>query len=156
VPKLRDWAVRITLRWLLSVSPILAGAVLLSSASARAETDASRQLWMAAQQCSETALRRYALSSTDPAEKVAEAAFEKCRELWRIPAEIEGREADTSVAMREGQKNCERLRGSSCPPALPYSVYLLNAAERQFVVNASTKVFDIRAEAADKERGQKP
>jgi hypothetical protein len=34
VPKLRDWAVRVTLRWLLSAAPILAGAVLLSLASA--------------------------------------------------------------------------------------------------------------------------
>lgn len=144
-----DRAVRITMRWLLST------AVLLSSAGVRAETDAEHQLWVAAQQCSETALRRYALSSTEPAEKVAEAAFDKCKDLWQRPTEIEGPKLDASVTLREAQKNCEKLLGSSCPSALPSSFYLMNAARRQFVAHASTEVFDIRAEAADKERGDR-
>ncbi|TPW00436.1 MAG: hypothetical protein USCAAHI_00113 [Beijerinckiaceae bacterium] len=49
------------------------------------ETDLSAdelQLRETAQQRSETVLRRYALSSAELAEKVAEAAFDKCKEPW--------------------------------------------------------------------------
>jgi hypothetical protein len=58
---------------------------------------------------------------------------------------------DASPALKEAQENCiKRLGPSSCPAPLPSSVYLMNAAQRTFQYEAETKVFDIRAKAAEK------
>jgi len=79
-------------------SPVLCGETDLSSDEL--------QLRETAQQCSETALRSFALSSAEPAEKVAEAAFDKCKEPWNRFAEAAGRRIDASAVTREAQKNC--------------------------------------------------
>jgi hypothetical protein len=110
------------------------------------------QLRETAQQCSEAALRRYALSSADPAEKVAEAAFDKCKEPWNRFAEALGRRVEASVGMREARENCVKYKGLSAaecsgPPA---SFYAFDAERKRFVHDAFTEVFDIRAEAAGK------
>jgi hypothetical protein len=78
-----------------------------------------QQLWLAAQQCSEGALRRYALSSTDPAEKVAVAAFDKCEDMWEKIAELKASEIEAGA--EEARRKCDKLQGSSCPPTLPSS-----------------------------------
>jgi hypothetical protein len=105
-----------------------------------------------AQQCSEAALRRYALSSADPAEKVAEAAFDKCKEPWNRFAEALGRRVEASAEMREARKNCVKYRGlspSECSgPGSAF--YAFDSERKRFVHDAFTEVFDIRAEAAGK------
>jgi 23S rRNA maturation mini-RNase III len=98
-------------------------------------------------QCSETALRQYALSSSETAEKVADAAFEKCSDKWSKYAEFSGKSMDSSATLKQAQANCEKMRGSECPSALPGSLYLIQAAKRTFLYKAVTEVFDIRAEA---------
>jgi hypothetical protein len=107
------------------------------------------QLRETAQQCSETALRRYALSSADPAEKVAEAAFDKCKEPWNRFAEALGSRVDTET--REAQKNCVKYRGLSPWECSGHgSAIVFNRERELFVRDATTEVFDIRAEAAGK------
>jgi hypothetical protein len=110
------------------------------------------QLRETAQQCSEAALRRYALSSADPAEKVAEAAFDKCKEPWNRFAEALGRRVEASAGMREARKNCVKYKGLSAPECSgpPASFYAFDAERKRFVHDAFTEVFDIRAEAAGK------
>jgi hypothetical protein len=97
-------------------------------------------------QCSEAALRRYALSSSEAAEKVADVAFEKCSDKWSRFAEISGKLVDSDTP-RDAQENCEKTRGADCPTPLPGSVYLMQAAKRTFLSTAVTEVFDIRANA---------
>jgi hypothetical protein len=109
-----------------------------------------QQLADLARQCSETALRRYALSSQDPAEKVAQAAFNKCSEQWGRLADVSGRRMDADPITQETQKNCIKYQGDKCPPKLPGRFYVLRAEEAQFTYSATTEVFDIRAEAAGK------
>jgi hypothetical protein len=111
------------------------------------------QLRETAQQCSETALRRYALSSAEPAEKVAEAAFDKCKEPWNRFAEALGRKIEASAKSMEAQKNCVKYRGLSaheCSQTGMTSFYLFGSERQRFIHDASTEVFDIRAEAAGK------
>jgi hypothetical protein len=104
-----------------------------------------------AKQCSEAALTSYALSSAEPAEKIAEMAFRKCSDKWSRAVEPVGEQMDASPALKDAQENCiKRLGPSSCPAPLPSSVYLMNAAQRTFQYEAETKVFDIRAKAAEK------
>jgi hypothetical protein len=104
-----------------------------------------------AKQCSEAALTSYALSSAEPAEKIAEMAFRKCSDKWSEAVDPVGQQMDASPAHKEAQENCVRMLGpSSCPVSLPSSVYLMNAAQRTFQYEAETKVFDIRAKAAGK------
>jgi hypothetical protein len=107
-----------------------------------------------AQQCSETALRRYALSSSaEPAEKVAEAAFNKCKEAWNRFAEALSSRIEAGAGSREAQKNCVKYRGLSsaeCSRMASTSVYLFDQERQRFIHDASTEVFDIRAEAAGK------
>jgi hypothetical protein len=98
-------------------------------------------------QCSETALRRYALSSSETAEKVADVAFEKCSDEWSRYAEFSGKLMGSSATSKEAQANCEKLRGSECPMKLPGSFYMIQAAKRTFLSKAVTEVFDIRADA---------
>jgi hypothetical protein len=102
---------------------------------------------VAALQCSEVALRRYALSSSETAEKVADVAFEKCSDEWGRYAEFSGKSMDNSAALMEAQANCEKKMGPDCPTKLPGSIYTLQAAKRAFLATAVTEVFDIRAEA---------
>jgi len=97
-------------------------------------------------QCSEAALRRYALLSSETAEKVADVAFEKCSDEWSRYAEFSGKLMDSSATSKEERANCERLRGSECPTKLPGSFYMIQAASR-FLSKAVTEVFDIRADA---------
>jgi hypothetical protein len=95
-------------------------------------------------QCSEAALTRYALLSSEAAEKVADVAFEKCSDKWTRYAEFSGKMMDSSTS-KGAQANCEKMRGADCQTALPGSVYLIQAAKRSS--KAVTEVFDIRAEA---------
>jgi hypothetical protein len=84
-----------------------------------------------AKQCNETALTSYALSSAEPAEKIAEMAFRKCSDKWREAFVLAGREMDASLTLKEVQENCiKRLGPSSCPAPLPSIVVLMNAAQR--------------------------
>jgi hypothetical protein len=111
------------------------------------------QLRETAQQCSEAALRRYALSSAEPAEKVAEAAFDKCKEHWNQFAAALGSRIEASAGMRETQKNCIKYYGLSSPKCsltVPASFYVFDSARKGFIHDASTEVFDIRAEASGK------
>jgi hypothetical protein len=104
-----------------------------------------------AKQCSEAALTSYALSSAEPAEKIAEMAFRKCSDKWSQAVDPVGKQMDASPALQEAQENCiKKLGPSSCPVPLPSSVYLMNAAQQTFQYEAVTKVFDIRAKAAGK------
>jgi hypothetical protein len=104
-----------------------------------------------AKQCSEAALTSYALSSAEPAEKIAEIAFRKCSDKWSQAVDPVAQQMDASSARKEGQENCIKMLGpSSCPAPQPSSVYLMNAAQRTFQYEAVTKVFDIRAKAAGK------
>ena len=109
-----------------------------------------KQLIVDAMQCSESALRRYALSSADPAEKVTQAAFDKCIDLWRRYGESVGRRIDASAETIETQKNCKKFYRNNCPVKLPASLDVINAAEEFFVHDATIEVFDIRAAAAGK------
>jgi hypothetical protein len=89
----------------------------------------------AARKCSEVALRRYALTSMDTAEKVAQAAFDKCADLWGAAA--------------------QELAGElprSADPMDPANRRLIagKAVERGFLAKATVEVFDIRAEAVGK------
>jgi len=97
-------------------------------------------------QCSEAALRRYALLSSEEAEKVADVAFEKCSDKWSRYVEFSGKSM-ASTPSKEAQANCEKMRGADCPTALAGSVYLMQAAKRTFLATAVTEVFDIRADA---------
>ncbi|MET4067021.1 hypothetical protein ABID58_001804 [Bradyrhizobium sp. S3.2.6] len=104
-----------------------------------------------AKQCSEAALASYALTSAEPAEKIAEMAFRRCSDKWREAFDPVGREMDASPTLKEAQENCiKRLGPSSCPAPLPSIVVLMNAAQRTFQSDAVTKVFDIRAKVAGK------
>jgi hypothetical protein len=107
-----------------------------------------------AQQCSETALRRYALSSSaEPAEKVAEAAFNKCKEAWNRFADALSSRIEASAGSMEAQKNCVKYRGLSsaeCSRMGSTSVFVFDQERQRFIHDASTEVFDIRAEAAGK------
>jgi hypothetical protein len=104
-----------------------------------------------AKQCSEAALTSYALSSAEPAEKIAEMAFRKCSDKWRRAVEPVGQEMDASPVLKEAQENCiKKLGSSSCPAPLPSIVVLMNAAQRTFQYEAVTKVFDIRGKVAGK------
>jgi hypothetical protein len=55
---------------------------LLIAASIVLAAIADDALWAEAKKCSDDALRRYALSNAEPAEKVAAIAFEKCSDQW--------------------------------------------------------------------------
>jgi hypothetical protein len=80
-------------------------------------------LFTDAKQCSEAALTSYALSSAEPAEKIAEMAFRKCSDKWRQAVEPLGKQMDANPARQEAYKNCiDNLRPSSCPVPLPSSV----------------------------------
>ena len=106
-------------------------------------------LFADAKQCSEAALTSYALSSAEPAEKIAEMAFRKCSEKWSQAVEPLGKQMDANPARQEAYKNCiDKLGPSSCPVPLPSSVYLMDAAQQSFQNQAVTKVFDLRAKAA--------
>jgi hypothetical protein len=108
-------------------------------------------LYADAKQCSEAALTSYALSSAEPAEKIAEMAFRKCSDKWSQAVEHVGKQMDASPDLKEAQENCiKKLGPSSCPTPLPSIVHLMNAAQRTFQYEAETKVFDIRANAAGK------
>ena len=82
-----------------------------------------------------TARRRYALTSTDAAEKVAQAAFNNCADLWSSAARY--------VA--------DELPRSTDPMDATQRLFIANqAAERQFLAKATVEVFNIRAEAIGK------
>lgn len=104
-----------------------------------------------AKQCSEDALNSYALSSSEPAEKIAEIAFRKCSDKWREALEPVGQQMDASPTLKEAHETCiKKLGPSSCPAPLPSILHLMNAAQQTFQYDAVTKVFDIRAKATGK------
>jgi hypothetical protein len=104
-----------------------------------------------AKRCSEVALTNYALSSTEPAEKIAEMAFRKCSDKWSQALDPIGKQMDANPTLQDAQENCiKKLGQSSCPAPLPSIVHLMNAAQRTFQNDAVKKVFDIRAKAAGK------
>ena len=119
--------------------------VILLATSVNRATAAADALRADALQCSNAALNQYALSSADPAEKVAEAAFEKCSDRWKEAAEALSREDQVGNSqVKEGDENClTKLGYTYCPPSL----YYLNVAHQQFEHDAVVKVFDIRAKA---------
>jgi hypothetical protein len=89
----------------------------------------------AARKCSEVALHRYALTSMDSAQKVAQAAFDKCADLWGAAA----------------QELSEELPRSDDPmDVVKRRLIAGEAAERGFLAKATDEVFDIRAEAPGK------
>jgi hypothetical protein len=127
------------------VKPLVLVIVLVTSLNRASAADTSIA---DALQCSNSELERYALSSADPAEKVAEAAFEKCSDRWREVAEAWGRDQEGNPQLKVARENCLKKLDSDCPPTLPSSVYYLDAARRTFVHDSVVKVFDIRAKAA--------
>ena len=102
----------------------------------------------AAKQCSEIALRRYALSSTEPAEKVAEAAFDKCSNLWHQLTEAGDRMFMASDIGKETMKNCIKKRGLSYSECLPRPGIALDREREVFVHDSQLEAFDIRADEA--------
>ena len=85
---------------------------------------ASAQSLADAKQCSEAALTSYALSSAEPAEKIAEMAFRKCSDKWSEALDPVGKQMDANPELQEAQENCiKKLGPSSCPAPLPSSVY---------------------------------
>ena len=51
----------------------------------------------------------------------------------------------------QAQANCIKKQGAdACPPPMPYSFYLMEAAKRTFRHDAVIQVLDARAEAAKK------
>jgi hypothetical protein len=123
---------------------------LLIAASIVRPAIADDALWAEAKKCSDDALRRYALSNAEPAEKVTAIAFEKCSDQWERAALANAKIMDTSPVLKEAQENCVKKLGSSCPPARPSIVYLMDALRRTFQHDAIIQVFDIRAEASRK------
>jgi len=88
-----------------------------------------------AQNCSEAALHRYALSSTETAHEIAQAAYDKCATLW---GDVAQEMAGPQLPGETGQEFVKRL--------LAYD----HAAQQQFLTHAAVEVFDIRADAAGK------
>jgi len=127
--------------------PLVLVFVILLATSVNRATAAADALRADALQCSNAALNQYALSSADPAEKVAEAAFEKCSDRWKEAAEALSRDDQVGNSQsQEADENCltTKLGYTYCPPSL----YYLNAARQQFEHDAVVKVFEIRAKAA--------
>ena len=102
--------------------------------------------------CSKAALRQYALATSEPAEKVADAAFDKCSEKWgQAVAELAKKNPQVISMTAQAQANCIKKQGAdACPPPMPYSFYLMEAAKRTFRHDAVIQVLDTRAEAAKK------
>jgi hypothetical protein len=98
-------------------------------------TARSADVFEAAQKCSETALRRYALTSMDAAEKVAQAAFDKCADLW----------GDAAVVIAAGLP-----RSSDPMDVVNRRLIAGKAVQRGFLAKATVEVFDIRAGAVGK------
>lgn len=120
------------------------GAVMISSPTAAAENIMSDAL-----QCSKAALRQYALFTSEPAEKIADVAFDKCAEKWRKAAEAAGENSQIISMTAQAQANCiKKLGTDACPPPKPYSFYFMEATKRTFKHDAVIEVFDIRAGAA--------
>jgi hypothetical protein len=91
------------------------------------------------------------LRDAQPAEKVADVAFDKCSEKWGRAAETDASNPEASRLAVETQQNCiKKLGAAACPQPLPYSGYLIQAAKRTFRERAVIEVFDIRAKAAGK------
>src|ERR1700740_165756 len=61
-------------------------------------------LFADAKQCSEAALTSYALSSADPAEKIAEMAFRKCSDKWSQAFDPVGKQMDASPEHQGAQE----------------------------------------------------
>jgi hypothetical protein len=102
-------------------------------------------------QCSEAALTRYALSSSDPAESIADMAFDNCSEKWELAAEIAARNPDVSHLTAEAQEDCIKQLGvAACAQPLPPNVSYMQGAKRLFRHQAATEVLEIRAKAAGK------
>ncbi|MCK1671233.1 hypothetical protein [Bradyrhizobium sp. 150] len=102
-------------------------------------------------QCSKAALRQYALTTSEPAEKVADAAFGKCSEKWSQAADLAGRDPQVASMTAQAQAACvKKLGADACPPPRPYSFYFMEAAKRTFMHDAVIEVFDVRAGAAKK------
>ena len=119
----------------------------LEASNAQQAAGIEDQLHATAQTCSIEALSRYALTSSETAEKVAGAAFDRCIELWSEYAKVEGAKLEAKPSVIETQRNCVRLRGAD-HPACAYrlgSSYILDAARNQFVARAPVQVFEIRA-----------
>jgi hypothetical protein len=106
-----------------------------------------QKLYADAKKCSAAAVKTYALSNAEPAEKVAEMAFEKCSEEWRKATDWteKGMQKEIQVARDDCVK---KLGEAACPTPVPFNIRLMNAARRTFVHNAAIEVFDIRASAA--------
>jgi hypothetical protein len=119
-------------------------------------TPDEQRLRSAAEQCSEAALVRYALSSIEPAEKVADAAFYMCKDLWGEFAATWGRRNDAGDLLKEALKNCRKLRGDSdpsCRIVLGGSQSAMGkVAREEFINRASREVFEIRAEAIQRSK----
>jgi hypothetical protein len=103
---------------------ILTAAMLATPVMAANNKDHARgeqQPLSAAMQCSKAALVRYATSSTETADKVADAAFYICKDLWKAYVAAVGSDLTESAA--------------------------LNYAREGFVGRAVPDVFEIRAKA---------
>jgi hypothetical protein len=102
-------------------------------------------------QCSEAALTRYALSSSDTPESIADMAFDNCAKKWELAAEIAVRSPNVSHLAAEAQEDCIKQLGvAACAQPLPPNVSYMQAAKRLFRRQAATEVLDIRAKAAGK------
>jgi hypothetical protein len=98
-------------------------------------------------QCSDAALKLYALADSETTEIVADAAFEKCSDKWTKYAEFGGEMLDSSGLLKEAQSTCEKARGLNCPAHPSGSYYALQAARRTFLAKAEKLVLEIRADA---------
>jgi hypothetical protein len=127
------------------------GIVALGAALTGAPATAADNIISDAVRCSKAALRQYALTTSEPAEKVADAAFDKCSEKWGQAAELAGKDPQVISMTAQAQANCiKKLGTDACPPPMPYSFYFMEAAKRTFRHDAVIEVFDARAEAAKK------
>jgi hypothetical protein len=114
-------------------------------------TAAAEDAYSDALQCSEAALTRFALSSSDTAESIADMAFDKCSDKWELAAEIAVRNPNVSHLTAEAQDNCIKQLGvAACAQPLPPNVSYMQGAKRLFRHQAATEVLDIRAKATGK------
>lgn len=107
-------------------------------ALADSATDRGRQATASAQACSMDALKRYALSSNEPAKDVAEAAFTHCQSQW---AEVTNAVA---AALDRDSTELDR-RAIQTGRAPPNWITANNEVHDSFIVRATPQVFELRA-----------
>jgi hypothetical protein len=115
--------------------------------AAVASADELNDAMSAAQKCSSEALMRYAVTSTDTADAVAIAAFDRCSMLWGAAAEIMAARIEADPGTAEVRKNAVRY---GLPVGSPLQTLKIasDTLKADFLAHASTLVFELRAQAA--------